>query len=242
MPRVLLVALRGSAAGSWPARSRAAPRSTPAGRSRPAPVGSRCAGGLRAASRPPCAFDGVVDRPVRGAAEQLRVVSEQPRAGRVKRGRADLRGGLLAQQLGQPQPQLRGGADAERDREDLARLCEPLREQERDPVDQRLGLAGAGPGDDQQHARAVAHRLGLLRGQPGQQAVEESGAVPAAAPRRRVRRLLPFVPPFRGVPTAGALPGTGAPRVGGRASRRAAARRCAGRRRPAGASSARARR
>jgi len=58
---------------------------------------------------------------VLGAPEQLRVLAQQAGAHRMERGRSDHSRPLLAQQVGQPQSQLAGRADAERHREDLVR-------------------------------------------------------------------------------------------------------------------------
>ena len=98
----------------------------------------------------------VVDRVALGAPEHAGVLAQQPRAHRVKRRRGDAARDGLAEQVGEPQPQLAGGADAERDREDLPRLRAPAREQVRGPVGQRPGLAGARAGEQQQRAGAVA--------------------------------------------------------------------------------------
>jgi hypothetical protein len=65
----------------------------------------------------------------------------------VKRRRGHRPCNLLAEQVGQPQAQLAGGADAERDREDLSRPRPPGREQVRGSVGQRSCLAGTGPGE-----------------------------------------------------------------------------------------------
>ena len=85
----------------------------------------------------------------------------------------------------EPQPQLAGGADAERDGEDLARRAPAGGEQVRDAVGERAGLAGAGAGHDQQRAGAVADGVRLL----GREArVRAPGSVPGgrgwAHPRR----------------------------------------------------------
>ena len=77
----------------------------------------------------------------------------------------------LSQQVGEPQPQLAGGTNAERDREDLPRLRAAAREQIRRTVGQRPGLAGARPGQQQQRAGAERDGLRLLGGQPREQAL-----------------------------------------------------------------------
>ncbi|HEY4887086.1 MAG TPA: hypothetical protein VIJ58_00725 [Candidatus Dormibacteraeota bacterium] len=76
----------------------------------------------------------------------------------------------LAEQIGEAEPELAGGADAESDREDLPRLGAPAREQVRGAVGQRAGLAGARPGEQQQRTGAMGYCLGLLRGQSREQA------------------------------------------------------------------------
>ena len=98
------------------------------------------------------------------------VLAQQPRAHGVEgRGEHAARG-AFAEQVGEPQPQLAGGAHAEGDGEDLARRRLPGGEQVRDAVGERAGLAGAGPGDDQQRPGAVADGLGLLGRQAGRAA------------------------------------------------------------------------
>ena len=124
----------------------------------------------------------VVDRVVLGATEERGVLAEHPRAYGVERGRRDGGRDLLAEQVRQPQPQLTGGADAERHREDLPRLRQPARQKPGDPVDQRAGLARAGARDDQQRARAMGDRVRLL----GCQAL---GAAPPGAAAAVVRPL-----------------------------------------------------
>jgi hypothetical protein len=57
--------------------------------------------------------------------------------------------GLLAEQLGEPQPQLAGDAHAERDGEDLPRRGAAARQQVGDAVRERARLAGPGPGEQQ---------------------------------------------------------------------------------------------
>jgi len=74
-----------------------------------------------------------------GAAERRRVLAEHPRADRVKRRRGHTAGDVFAEQVSEPESQFAGGADAERDREDLPRVGGPGREQSRD-----AGRAGGG--------------------------------------------------------------------------------------------------
>jgi len=69
--------------------------------------------------------------------------------------------GLLAQQLGQAQAQLAGGAHAERRRKDLARRRAVGGQQVRDAVGERAGRAAAGTGEDQQRAGAVTACSGV---------------------------------------------------------------------------------
>jgi len=77
----------------------------------------------------------------------------------------------LAEQIGEPEPELAGRADAERDRQDLPRMRPPAGQQIRGAVGQRAGLAGARPGQQQQWAGAERHGLRLLGGQSGEQAL-----------------------------------------------------------------------
>ena len=106
----------------------------------------------------------------------LGVLAQQARADGVKRRGGHAARGLLAEQVGEPQPQLAGGAHAERDGEDLPRLRAAAGEQVRDAVRQRAGLAGAGPGDEQQRAAAVADRVRLLGRQPASRGSGPGGA------------------------------------------------------------------
>ncbi|MNT50156.1 hypothetical protein D3C72_1870590 [compost metagenome] len=63
---------------------------------------------------------------------------------------------------------LRRGAARERQQQDAARIGAG-QHQVRDPMRQRIGLARAGAGDDQQRrVAAVLHRGALLRVEPGQ--------------------------------------------------------------------------
>ena len=64
----------------------------------------------------------VVHGVVLGAAEHAGVLSEHPCADGVKRRRGHAARDLLAEEIGESQPQLAGGADREGDREDLPRL------------------------------------------------------------------------------------------------------------------------
>jgi hypothetical protein len=61
----------------------------------------------------------VVDRVVLGATEQLRVLAQQPGANRMECGCGDAARPLMPEQVGEPQAQLAGRADAERHCEDL---------------------------------------------------------------------------------------------------------------------------
>ena len=83
---------------------------------------------------------------------------------------------LFAEQVGEPQPQLAGGAHAERDGEDLARRRRAGGQQVRDAVRERAGLAGAGAGDDQQRAGAVADGLRPARASGRRAAARGRGA------------------------------------------------------------------
>ena len=78
---------------------------------------------------------------------------------------------LLAEQVGEPQSQLAGGADAERHREDLATAARcSAGEQVRDPVGQGPGLSGTRARDQQQRTGAVRYGLRLLGREIGEQA------------------------------------------------------------------------
>ena len=77
----------------------------------------------------------------------------------------------MAEQVSEAESQLAGGADAERDREDLPRLRAAAREQIRRTVGQRPGLTGARPGQQQQRAGAERDGLRLLGGQSREQAL-----------------------------------------------------------------------
>jgi hypothetical protein len=111
----------------------------------------------------------VVDRVSLGAPEHARVLAQQPRAHRMERRRHHGTRDGLSQQVGEPQPQLRGGANAECDREDLPRLGAAAREQIRRTVGQRPGLAGARAGQQQQRAGTEGDGLRLFGGQSREQ-------------------------------------------------------------------------
>jgi hypothetical protein len=104
----------------------------------------------------------VVDRVPLGAAEQLCVLAQQPRAHRVERGRCDLACPLLAQQVGEPESQFASRADTERDAEDLVGARLLRLEQIRDPVGDGAGLARPWARDQKQRAGAVRDGLSLL--------------------------------------------------------------------------------
>jgi hypothetical protein len=111
----------------------------------------------------------------------------------VEGGGGDAAGLVFTEQVRQPQPELAGGADAEGDREDLPWLREPGGEQPRDAVGERLGLAGAGSGHQQQRAGPVADRLRLFGGQALKQRVGRAGRPGAqrVGTRRGVRHASP---------------------------------------------------
>ena len=90
----------------------------------------------------------VIDGVVSGAPEHAGVLAEHARADRVERGGGDATRDLFAEQIREPQSQLAGRPHRERHREDLPRLRGADGEQPGDPVDQRLGLAGARAGDE----------------------------------------------------------------------------------------------
>jgi hypothetical protein len=113
----------------------------------------------------------VVDRVLVGAAEQMRVLAQQPSAHRVEGGGRDLAGPLLSEKFDEPQPQLARRADAERHGEHLVRVGLPRLEQVGDPVGQGPGLAGPGAGDQEQRASPVGYGLGLFGRQPLEQPV-----------------------------------------------------------------------
>jgi hypothetical protein len=113
----------------------------------------------------------VVDRVLLGAPEQVGVLAQQSGAHRVERGRCDAPRLVLAEQVSQPQTQLARGTDAERDRENLARLRCAGDQQVRDPVRQGSCFAGPWTSDQQQRAGAVGNSLRLLRRETSEQAL-----------------------------------------------------------------------
>ena len=155
----------------------------------------------------------VVDRVRVGAAEQRGVLAQQPGADGVEGGGEHAAGGLFAEQVGEPQPQLAGGAHAERDGEDLAGIGGAGGEQVGDAMGQGPRLAGAGSGDDQQRACAVSDGLGLLGREPGEQRVR-AGCARAGAPAPR--GLAMASPPVMG---AGSRAGRRRAQPGGRRAR-----------------------
>ena len=118
----------------------------------------------------------VVDRVGVGAAEQLGVFAQHPRADRVKRRGRHAARPFFAEQVSEPQPQLAGRAHAERDREDLPRLRSPAREQMGDPVRDGAGLAGPRAGEQQQRTRTMPDRVALLGRQLAGQLVRRARA------------------------------------------------------------------
>ena len=110
------------------------------------------------------------------------MLAKQPGAHGVERGRGHPSGQLLAEQVGEPQTELAGRADAERDREDLRRLCGAGGEQVGDPVRQGSGLSGTRAGDQQQRTGPVGHGLRLLGRESGEQRIGRQRRV-IASPR-----------------------------------------------------------
>ena len=135
----------------------------------------------------------VVHGVVLGAAEHAGVLAQHPRADRVKRRGGDAARDLLAEQVGEPQPQLARRAHREGDGQDFPRLRGAGLQQPGDPVDQRLGLAGARAGDQQQGSGAVADGLRLLGGQALEQRVLARPGGSGVGTRDRVRHLSPPV-------------------------------------------------
>ena len=106
----------------------------------------------------------VVDAERRAAPEELRVWAQQPGAQRVERGDGDAGGAVVADERDEPHAHLVGGADGERQREDLLRSRAPAVEQGRDRRGQRPRLARARPAEDEQRAGAMGDGGELLSG------------------------------------------------------------------------------
>ena len=104
----------------------------------------------------------VVDREGAGVPQPLGLGPQDPHAGGVER-RDPHHPGAVADQGRHPLLHLSGRLVGEGDREDLARLHVARRQQIADPVGEHAGLAGAGPGDDQQGRALVHHGRALLR-------------------------------------------------------------------------------
>ena len=133
----------------------------------------------------------VVDGVALGPAEHAGVLSEHPCADGVKRGRGDAARDLFAEEIREPQSQLAGRAHREGDREDLPRLRGAGGEQPGDPVNQCLGLAGAGTGDQQQGSAAVADGLRLFGREPVDQRLRRWQSGRGVGIRERVSHVSP---------------------------------------------------
>ncbi len=117
------------------------------------------------------------------------VLAEEPVAEGVER--ADLRVVVAVRhEPVDPLDHLVGGAIREGQRQDLGWLRALLGDQPGDPAGDDGRLAGAGPGDDQQRAIAVRHRLALAGGEVGQQRRLDAQMRPPGAGGRRRRQLL----------------------------------------------------
>jgi hypothetical protein len=112
----------------------------------------------------------VVDREGAGEAQLLGLGAQDPDARGVERQHPH-RPGAGTDDGGHPLAHLAGGLVGEGDRQDLAGLHVAGREQVGDAGGERLGLAGAGAGDDEQRAALMDHRLALLRVEPLEQPV-----------------------------------------------------------------------
>ena len=118
-----------------------------------------------------------------------RVLAEEPVAEGVER--ADLRVVVSVRHESiDPLDHLVRGAIREGQGQDLGWLRALLGDQPRDPAGDDGRLAGPGPGDDQQRAVAVRHRLALAGREVGQQRRLDAQMRPPGARGRRRRQLL----------------------------------------------------
>ncbi len=127
---------------------------------------------------------GVVDRERRGEAELLRLAAQDADA-RAVEGHDPHGVGARAHQLLDALLHLARGLVGEGDREDLPRVDPALGQQVGDAVGEHPGLAGTGPGDDEQRRTGVHDGGALLGVQP----VEQRGGVDD-----RARVTVPVVP------------------------------------------------
>ena len=104
----------------------------------------------------------VIDAERSAAPAEVGVRAQDPRAQRVERRDRDRGGAVVADEADEPHAHLLGGADGERQREDLLRARAPAVEQVRDPARQRPRLARARSGEDEQRAGAVRDRAALF--------------------------------------------------------------------------------
>ena len=125
----------------------------------------------------------VVDRELRGIAEQLCVAPQDAHTGRVERGDPHALGDG-ADEAGDALAHLCSGLVGEGDREHLVRRDLVLLDEVRDAVREHPGLARARAGDDEQRPAGVGDRLELGR----VQALEEVVAGHPGNPTRGVRQ------------------------------------------------------
>ena len=130
----------------------------------------------------------VVDREAAVQADRLAVAPQEPGGNGVERptpdpgaGRAEGGGGgpgivQLAQHTIHPAEHLRGGPPREGHQQDPSGL-NPLGDEPGDAVDQGRGLAGSGPGHDQERSIAVLGGLPLLGVKAGEDFVDRMGLV-----------------------------------------------------------------
>ena len=136
----------------------------------------------------------VVDREGVPEPEPVGVAAQDADAGRVERRHPHPLGDGT-DEPGHPLAHLLGGLVGERDRQDLERRDTPGADEEGDPVGQHPGLAGAGPGDDEERAGLVEHGVALVRVQTDEQLLgrgrPEAGPVVRLRRRRDVARVIP---------------------------------------------------
>ena len=120
--------------------------------------------------------------------ELERVLPDQPVAERMERPDRRVRV-AVRDELVDPDLHLRGGLLGERQREDLRRPRPARRDQPGDPPGDDLGLAGPGPGDDEERAVAVRDRPSCSGLSPPSSASRPAGGSPVgvAGPSARSR-------------------------------------------------------
>ncbi len=134
----------------------------------------------------------VIDGVALGATKHGRVLAQEAGTHGVKRRRGHRACDRLAEQVREPEPQLSGGTDTERDGEDLPRLRAPGSEEIRSSVCQRLCLAGTRAGEQQQGTAAISYSLCLFGSQVHEQAIRPGRRVLATAPFRERHRITSY--------------------------------------------------